>query len=226
MATPHVPTVGRPPRMHTKHLGALASAMVFVLLIAAGVGLWQATRGEEVAAPPSEVALSAVPAPVTPVSTRTEDLAPTYYLVGSQQQAEAMRAAIAEADVLRASLGEAAQESTVLLVASAEDEAVLLILVEQAAIRDQLRLPPIRFVDLRAPVASPPPFDAAALTDAEMYQRWQQAQGAPVPSVKPRPQVETAEAAGSTLVYLVGTGAEVAALQASAPDALVVVWGT
>jgi hypothetical protein len=165
--------VPAPRRGPGRRLG-LGLALGAVVAVAAGVGLWQSGRDSgttEPAAPPT----TAVERTVTPRSTVT---GPTVYVVGSAEQAEAMQRAITEADNIRASLGETYLNESVLLVASAEDEAVLTMLAEQDAVRDQMGLPPIRIVDLRVPAASLPRVDAASYSDAEMYQRWLQAQGA------------------------------------------------
>jgi len=146
IVTPH-PRRGGPGR---RLLLGLAAAAVAAL---AGAGLWQATRdgGTETATPPA-VAVE------QPVVARPLESAPTYYLVRTAVQADAMRAELqASGAMVTANPGD-----TVLLIASAEDEAALRMLVEQDAIRAELGLPPVRFVDLRAPVATATPVDSLA----------------------------------------------------------------
>src|SRR5215208_4102947 len=92
-----VPAPGRGPG---RRLGLAIGA---VIAVAAGVGLWQANRGggtTDTESPPT----TAVARPSVAQSTEPVQ---TVYVVGSQAQADAMRAALAEADAIRASLGEA-----------------------------------------------------------------------------------------------------------------------
>jgi hypothetical protein len=159
----------------------LGLALGAVVAVAAGVGLWQAGRDSgttEPATPPT----TAVERTVTPRSTIAGT---TVYVVGSAEQAEAMQRAIAEADAIRATLGEPALNESVLVVASAEDEGVLAMLAEQDGVRNQLGLPPIQIVDLRVPAVSLPRVDAASYSDAEMYQRWLQAQASSAEGAPP-----------------------------------------
>jgi hypothetical protein len=217
MTTHQVPTIGPTSHPRVPHPGTVAALAALALLLAASALLSRATRDEESVTPAPE-AVPTAPAPATPVRAPTDAL--TVYLVGTPAQAELAQRGISEAEAIRAELrntgvaGETNSESMVLLVASAEGETALRWLVEQDAIRAELGLPPIRFVDLRTVAAATPPRDAPAVSDAEMYLRWQQAQATPVPTD------------GPTLVYLVSTDAGAAALRASAPEALVLVWGT
>jgi hypothetical protein len=214
-----VPAPGRGPG---RRLG-LGLAVGAVIAVAAGVGLWQANRGggtTDTESPPT----TAVARPSVAQSTEPVQ---TVYVVGSQAQADAMRAALAEADAIRASLGEAPLLDQVTVVSDAGADTFFRMMAEQDALRAQLGLPSLTVVDLRAPAASLPPLDAAPVSDAEMYQRWQQAQGAPVAAVDPRPPVGAAASAASPMpVYLVSTQADAAALRAGEPDAVVVVWDT
>jgi hypothetical protein len=158
----------------------LGLALGAVVAVAAGVGLWQA--GRDGATDPASPPPTAVERTVTP---RSAESAPTVYVVGSAAQAEAMERAIAEADAIRATLGEPALNDSVLVVASETEETALQVLAEQDAIRAELGLPPFQIVDLRAPAASLPRVDAVSYSDAEMYQRWLQAQGAAAEGAAP-----------------------------------------
>jgi hypothetical protein len=76
-----------------------------------------------------------------------------YYLVGSQAQADAIQRGIAEADVIRGSLGEVSPPAYIVLVASADEEASFwLAITEQDTLRGGLGLPSLSVVDLRPPL--------------------------------------------------------------------------
>jgi hypothetical protein len=186
------PSIAAPaPRRPGRRLG-LGLAVGAVVAVALGIGLWRADRHgstTDPAAPP--------PAAVErPAGGGAAETVATVYIVGSAAEADKLQHAIAEGDAIRATMGEAALDSSVLVVASEQDEAVLQMLAEQDAIRAQLGLPQHRFVDLRAPAAGVPSQEPAAYSDAEMYQRWLQAQGAPAPAAGLRPGGAATETPG------------------------------
>jgi hypothetical protein len=120
-------------------IGLAAAALALTV----GAGLWLADHdgGAESATPPAvAVAQLAIARPVA--------AAPLYYLVGSQADADAMRANIAQ-------LGVAPLPEVVTVVTVAEADAFLRMMGEQAAVSDSLGLPSVTVVDLRAqPVAT------------------------------------------------------------------------
>ena len=132
---------------HRLFLGLGAAA----LAVAVGVGLWQVERRDttDIATRPATLAPPAVARPL--------ESAPTVYLLGTAAQAAAVQRGIGEAAAIRAELGEHGAEDEVLLVASAEGEARLRLLTELDAIRAERGLPPLRFIDLRAPAATAAP---------------------------------------------------------------------
>ena len=80
---------------------------------------------------------------------------PTYYLVGSQAQADTVQARITEANAIRVELGEAPLAAETLHFASAEDEAFFLAALREAdTVRGGLGLSGVTVVDLRTPAAT------------------------------------------------------------------------
>ena len=171
------------PRGRRPRLIGLAAALAVIVVVAAGVGLWQATRGEEAVTPTPEAALPTSPA--IPVGAST--VAPTYYRVSSPEQAVLVQADI---DAVGAYLCGSqspcpAWSSTALRVLEAGTPEAAARAAELLGVEYHVRLstgqPDLRVVDLRAPAAGAPPTDLPATSDAQLYQRWQQAQAATGP---------------------------------------------
>lgn len=165
-----ITSAGSPRRGNTKQVLGAAAAAAVALATLAGIATWQARTAGEAGKAESGIASGATSATVESEATARGGIAPTLdahtrggstampsivYVAGSHEQADALRAAIAEADVYRMWLGEAVPRTQVLLFATADDEAVLQMLVEQDAIRGELGLPATRIVDLRTLPAAP-----------------------------------------------------------------------
>lgn len=179
---------GTPRQRRTKRVLVAAAGSAVALSMLAGIAVWQTRTVADTETAQTEVAPGAASAPaMRPAGAQTEDLVTVVYLVASPEQADMVNRGIAEVDFIRAQSGEPVLNWEVLLVASEADEVALQQLVELDAIRDQIGLPPFGLVDLRVPAAGLPPRDAVAISDAEAYQHWQQAQGAPISSIDPRP---------------------------------------
>jgi hypothetical protein len=177
MTAAQVPSLGRPPRRTTRQAGALAAGIALVLLVAAGLLLWQLTRGDE-ATTPTEAEITT---PAAPAGAARDQPASTIYLVADQAQADALQQGINEGDVFRAALGDAPVAASVLLFPSLEAEVQF-----WSAMGEQERagqgLTSVTVVDLRAPVPPAVVPDAltharnalpAAVSDQEMYERAQ-----------------------------------------------------
>jgi hypothetical protein len=144
--TLNVRSAGTPRQGHTKHLLVAAASVAVALAALAGVAVWQAYSSGDEERAKTEVSPGAAGAPaVQPAGARSEDRVLICYLVGSQEQAAAVWAALAEADIYRPQVGEPVPGTRVLVVATANDEATLWMLAQQEA---------IRFVDLRTPPAA------------------------------------------------------------------------
>jgi len=141
--TPSI-AVPAPGRGRGRRLG-LGLAAGAILAVAAGVVLWQLQRGgdttETASHPRAAVERAAV--------ARSTQPAPTVYVVGTEAQATAVRAAVAEADVIRAQLGAAPRADQVTVVANSGADTFFRTMAEQDAIRAQLGLPSVAVVDLR-----------------------------------------------------------------------------
>jgi hypothetical protein len=168
MTAAQVPSLGRPPRRPTRQLGALAAGIALVLLVAAGLLLWQGTRGEE-ATGPTEAALTT---PAAPAGAARDQPAPTLYLVASQAQAQVVSAALEEANAIRVTLGEPTLALEVMWFDSVEAEVQF-----WSTIGAQ---PDRHVVDLRTPAARVPAPEPAAVSDQELDQRAQ-----PAPTTQP-----------------------------------------
>jgi hypothetical protein len=118
MTLVHVPTLGRPPRRTTRQYGAVAAGIALVLLVAAGVVLWQVTRpaSSSTAAPEA-----AVIAPAPAIAAR-DQLASTIYLVASPAQAQVVYADLEETNAVQVTSGEPMLASEVLWFDSIEAE--------------------------------------------------------------------------------------------------------
>jgi hypothetical protein len=89
MVTQHTPTLGRPPRVHGRQLGAVVAGIGLAVILAIGLLVWQSGREDEQPAPPE---------PDTPVAAAgqgpaTPGLEPewvTVYLVPSVEEAAAI----------------------------------------------------------------------------------------------------------------------------------------
>ena len=124
-------------------LPAVGAALAIAAV--AGVGVWQASDGGDGAETPAATAVQ----PYTFTAGATEDV-PTLYIVGSDEQAAAVRFGLDELNNIRAtgSIGSVADDA--LVVGSAEDEENLkLAILETNAIRFALGLPEVEVVDLR-----------------------------------------------------------------------------
>jgi len=134
-------------------------ALGAVVAIGAGVGLWRAERGGDTA-DPATPPTTAVARPSTAASAEPVR---TIYVVGSEEQAVAMQAALAEADAIGVQSGAAPRIDQVMVVPDAEADAFFRMMAEQDALRAQLGLPGATVVDLRhqPSAAAPTPADTA-----------------------------------------------------------------
>lgn len=121
-----------------------AGGAALALAVAAGLGAWRMTEREStgVTTPP---VVSRVAGDVRLGNGES----PTLYIVGSQAQVDATRAALAEADAIRHSLREGPLASRVLLAGAADVERQLGVITEENHTRAALGLPLIQVVDLR-----------------------------------------------------------------------------
>ena len=137
-----IPTPRRGPGRFV--LGLAAAAVV----VAMGAGLWQIERDGGTSDTTRQ------PATATSVEraavARPAETATTVYVVGSQAQADGMRAAIAEADAIRAAVGETPLVDQVMVVTDAEADTFLRMMGEQDATRAALGLPSMSVIDLRS----------------------------------------------------------------------------
>jgi hypothetical protein len=156
MTAAQVPSLGRSPRRPTRPLG-VAAGLALVLLVAAGLLLWQLTRGDE-ATTPTEAELTT---PAAPAVAARDQPAPTIYLVADQAQADAIQRGLADADAIRAAQGAAPLAASVVLFPSVEAETFFWSTMGDQALAGQ-GLPPVTVVDLRTPAARGPAAAAAA----------------------------------------------------------------
>jgi hypothetical protein len=147
MTAAHVPSLGRPPRRTTRQVGALAG-LALVLLVAAGLLLWQVTR-DGTSTGPTE---AEVTTPAAPAIAAREQPGRTYYLVASQAQADALQQGINEGDVFRAALGTSPFAASVVLFPSVEAEVQFWSTMGEQERAGQ-GLAPVTVVDLRTSAA-------------------------------------------------------------------------
>jgi hypothetical protein len=127
-------------------------------LAVAGIGLWhdvdfggaaplaERARITEAAA----TVRQAIPVPARAKGTDGAGQDPTIFLVGSQEQADAVRAALDQRDEILTQQGQALPTDEILVVGSAEEEfRVRASIHESDTIRAALQLPPATVVDLR-----------------------------------------------------------------------------
>jgi hypothetical protein len=146
MTATQVPSFGRPPRRPTRQVGAVVTGIALVLLVAAGVVLWQLTQDDEATGPTEAVGTT----PAAPAIAARDQPASTYVLVADQAQADAIQRGLDDSDAIRAAQGDAPLTAEVVLLPSAEAEtAFWLAMAEQETIRGGLGLAPVTVVDLR-----------------------------------------------------------------------------
>ena len=147
--TTQTPSIAIPTRRRgsgrRRLLGLTGAAIIAVV---AGASLWQVERSRDATdtAPPQPTTAVARPA----VVQATEAVVQTVYVVGSQAQADATQAALAEANAVREQLGAAPLADLVTVVADAEADAFFRMMGEQDAVRANLGLPSMVVVDLRS----------------------------------------------------------------------------
>ena len=125
-----------------------------IIAVAAGAGLWQVERTSDTTNTVPQPAAALERPPMDESAETTQML----YVVGSQAQADAIRAALAEANAIRAHLGALPLADQVAVVAEAEAAAFFRMIDGQDAVRANLGLPSMVVVDLR-----PQPSTAVAL---------------------------------------------------------------
>jgi hypothetical protein len=157
MTAAQVPSLGRPPRRPTRQVGALAAGLALVLLVAAGVVLWQLTQDD--AATTSTEAEGITPA--APAIAARDQPAPTIYLVADQAQADAIQRGLADSDAIRAAQSEAPLAASVVLFPSVEAEAFFWSTMAEQD-HASLGLDSVTVVDLRTPAARGPTPAASA----------------------------------------------------------------
>ena len=224
--TTQTPAIAIPAPRHGpgRRLG-FGLAIGAVVAVTAGVGLWQAERGgtTDPASPPTAAVERTAEA-------RPAETATTVYVVGSAAQAEAVQRGIADADAIRAQVGEASLATQVTVVADGEADAFFRMMAEQDAIRAELGLPGLTVVDLRPQPAAAEgvgSIDPAASSDQELYQRWLAAQAAtgPEPVSHPDgagvtvPATGAVETMGGLAELIRDGGTPAAAPAARAPNA-------
>ncbi len=148
MTTAHVPSLSRPPRRTTRQLGAIAAGIALVLLVAAGLLLWQLTRDEE-ATGPTEAELAT---PAAPAIAARDQPVPAYFIVADQAQADAIQRGLDNSDATRAAQGEAPLTASVVLFPSVEAEVQFWSTMGEQALAGQ-GLNADTVVDLRTPAA-------------------------------------------------------------------------
>lgn len=121
-----------------------ACGAALALAVAAGLGAWRMTERDRTAVTTPPVAIRAA-SEVRHGSAET----PTLYIVGSQAQLDATRAAITEADAIRQSLREEPLASRILLVGTDDVERQLSVITEENHTRAALGLALIQIVDMR-----------------------------------------------------------------------------
>jgi hypothetical protein len=129
-----------------------ACGAALALTLAAGIGTWQTVAHREGT---GTTVVEPAAAPIAPAArtaaTTTGDPTSTFYLVGSQDQAAQVQAAIDDGNRILNQFGKPPFNAQVVVVASAEEEAILLQGLSDAdAIRASLGLPPLPLIDLRA----------------------------------------------------------------------------
>jgi hypothetical protein len=183
MTAAQVPSLGRPPRRTTRKYGAVAAGIALVLLVAAGLLLWQGTRGDAATGP----AETAVTTPTVPVVAPRDQPGPTYFLVGSQAQADAIQRGIDDAAALRDAQGATPLTASVLRFPSVEAEAFFWSTMAEQD-HASLGLDSVTVVDLRTPAVRVPASEPAAVSDQELDQRAQ-----PAPAAAARGICQTAD---------------------------------
>ncbi len=136
-----------------------------VLAAAAGVGTWQAVRhsdadtvgvtsqqqGSTAAIEPGR-AFGGAAVAARPFRSMPADQSLTFYIVGSQEQADFVRSALDNGNAIRLQAGESLLTDEVVVVGSPDAEArILRGIADGDAIRGSAGLPEIKVVDLRTP---------------------------------------------------------------------------
>ncbi len=152
-------TISVPAPKHSKKNAILmAGSAALVLMAALGLGTWQVLEREDGAATagttPGQVERVAVP---PPSAAATADERLTVFIVGSEQQAAALRQSLEYVtDPAGAAIPTASRKIEVVIAGTAEDAAgVQRGLDEMDNQRQSLGLPGVERVDLRPPAAGP-----------------------------------------------------------------------
>jgi hypothetical protein len=133
----------------TRVRALIGAGLALSLALIVGVVIWQA-RGDDTATVESPIATTSAPV-APPVATSSSDTASqSVVIVASQEHADRLQAALAEADAVRDHMGLAPLQADIIVVSSeAEAERIIAATNDVNVIRAAEGLPEIQVTDLR-----------------------------------------------------------------------------